>query len=688
MINYNQLYKDDLIVTIECNDGVNQYDSNLTNNKIFYAVGSKTSNDLSQVSRVQRVALWCVKPDSVINFKGGGTFRVFDDDGQLTNINYDSLQNAQVTRIRQEINNLRFNNNDSNIRFTNSDTKPLTLNINDLEDKSNVAEFNATVTVPSDVNCNYTTGPHKFIKGQAVNILFSGDIKTGDTITIKRNGRSDLNTEINFDTDLAFSDLGMDNVNNMEIIYKHIKEETPEPPETPKPEQQTVTFLSSDDGIKWTTNTMTDSGQNFNNSIIIQKGYELRSPLKVEFTDKQDQTTILTYGKGENIHYDGYDKNTWDLTINTGYKKLNILSGQTKYKQYELIPTLQNAKIIMPEATIDKYGKTVYYVDPKHTTITIQANDGYTFESDGKLYYDIDDVGDQGEYTIKATHTNTVTFNLPTDINWEYQGNFMLTIGSVKAEIVEATGGFTNIYKADYTNLLKFSNEVIIKTVGGSSGNFQTYDVTPYINNLVLLPFNVPTGEKSNIVAGNEIFKTQLYTVDNNYLNVNLGNITVPETYKNGYDYFNVKTRLMLPYTNMIELDPIHVINKTISIKYIVNVVNGDTTINLLNGDDLFYSEQVNLASEVPFITNARKGTQYAVINRLKTVFKNSINQAYIIIEQPSPILNSEYYPTNEKGTLKGYNGNVKCTLLNNMNINSNELNALQNILNNGVNIK
>ena len=599
MINYKQLYKDEVIVTIECNDGVNQYDSKLTNNKIFYAVGSKTSNDLSQVSRVQRVALWCVKPDAVINFKGGGIFRVFDDDGQLTNINYDSLQNAQGTRIRQEVNNLRFNNNDSNIRFTNSTTKPLTLDINNLDDKSNVAEFNANVTVPSDVNCNYNTGTHKFINGQPVNILFSGDIKTGDTITIKRNGKSDLNTEINFDTDLAFSNLGMNNVNNMEIIYKHIKEETPtpkpEPPETPKPEPQT---------------------------------------------------------------------------------------------KYKLIPTLQNAKIIIPEPTIDKYGDTVYYLDPQHTTITIQANDGYTFESDGKLTYEIDDMGDPGELTIKASHTNTVTFNLPTDINWDYQGNFLLTMGAVKSEIVEATGGFTNIYKADYTNLLKFSNEVIIKTVGGSSGNFQAYDVTPYINNLVLLPFDVPSGDKSNIVAGNEIFKTQLPTVDNNYLNVNLGNITVSETYKNGYDYYNVKTRLMLPYTNMIELDPVHVINQTVSIKYIVNVVNGDTTINLFNGDDLFYSEQVNLASEVPFISNARKGTQYAVINRLKTVFRNSINQAYIIIEQPTPILNSEYYPTNEKGTLKGYNGNVKCTLLNNININANELNALQNLLNNGVNIK
>lgn len=582
MINYKQKYKDDIIVTIENNDGTNQYDTNLTSNKVFYAVGSKTSNDLSQVSQVKRIALWCVRPDTIFNFYGGKKYDIVDDDRKLMTLNVSLYQNNQLTYLKTNTpNTLKFTNADSNIQILNYISNGFTININDLTDKSNVAEFNATVTVPSDVTCNYTTGPHKFIKNQAVNILLNGNIRQGDTIIIKRSGRNDLNSKINFDTDLAFSNIGMNGSNSLEIIYKH-----------------------------------------------------------------------------------------------------------GKYKQYELIPTLQNAEIIVPKATIDKYGETVYYLDPEHTTITIKANEGYTFESDGKLTYYIDDVGDTGDYTIKATHTDTVTFNLPSDINWENQVNFMLSMGAVKTEIVETTGGFTNIYKADYTNLLKFSNEVILKTVGGSSGNFQKYDVTPYINNLVLLPFNVPSGEKSNIVAGNEIFKTQLSTVDTNYLNVDVGNITVSETYKNGYDYYNVKTRLMLPYTNMIELDPVHVINKTISIKYIVNVVNGDTTINLLNGDDLFYSEQVNLASEVPFISSANKGTQYAVINRLKTVFKNSINQAYIIIEQPTPILNSEYYPTNEKGTLKGYNGNVKCTLLNNININSNELNALQNILNNGVNIK
>lgn len=686
MINYNQKYKDEIIVTIENNDGVNQYDTNLTSNKVFYAVGSKTSNDLSEVSQVKRIALWCVKPDAVINLAGGGTCEIFDDAGTLMTTNFSGYQNYHWTSFKIITPHaLNFTNNDSNIQFKNFNSNGMTVNINDLNDKSSVLEFSATVTVPSDVRCNYNTGTHKFIKNQSVNILFDGNIKKGDTITIKRNNRNDTNSEINFDADMAFSNFGMTGSSKMEIIYKHAKEETP----TPKPEPQTISFMSSDAGIKWMNTEMQDTGKDFNNSIVIQKGYELRSPLAVEVTDKQDQITTLTYGRGQTIHYDGDDttKNTWDLTISSGYKKLNIKAGQSKYKQYELIPTLQNAKVIIPEATYDDYGDTKYYLDPKHTTITLQANSGYTFESDGKLTYEIDDAGDQGEYTINATHTNTVTFTLPSDINWLYQGNFMLTMGAVKSEIVETTGGFTNIYKADYTNLLKFSNEVIIKTVGSSS-NFQAYDVTPYINNLVLIPFNVPSGEKSNIVAGNEIFKTQLSTVDENYLNVDLGNITVPETYKNGYDYYNVKTRLMLPYTNMIELDPAHVINQTISIKYIVNVVNGDTTINLMNGDDLFYSEQVNLASEVPFISNARKGTQYAIINRLKTVFKNSINQAYIIIEQPTPILNSEYYPTNEKGTLKGYNGNVKCSLLNNMNINANELNTLQNILNNGVNIK
>lgn len=678
MVNYNQKYKNDVILTINENDG-NIFDSTVSDNRFFYAVGQKTSDNLNNVSQVKRINVWSVKPDTILNLEDG-IIKVYDDNGFLTNLNLSGLSNNQWSTVGFNLSQpLRLGTRDTNIRFDNfNNVDGMTQNISDLMNSENVSSFNLKTTTPSDVTCNYNTGSHLHIKTQSINITFAGNIKKGDIITVKRNGRNDSISIIQFDTDFIFSNFGFDNVTNAEIIYTHVKTE-----------QTTVEFTSADNGIKWQNPTMIDSGSNFTNPVIIQKGYELRKPLAVDFTDKNDQTTTLTYGSGSIIYFDGdnSEKNKWNLTINTGYKKLNIKAGQTKYKTYKLKATLQNAKIIEPQAIEDDYGKTRYYLDPKHTTIKLQANDGYTFESDGSLTYKRDEL-DQETLTIKATHTNTATVTLPSDINWSIQDVFMLTMGAVKSEIVETTGGFTNIYKADYTNLLKFSNEVIVKITGGTGASVQSYDVTPYINNLIMLPFNVPTGDKSAIVAGNETFTTQLPTVDNNYLTVDIGKIKVDEQYKNGFDYYQVTTRLMLPYTNIIDLDPKHVINQTVSIKYIVNVINGDTTINISNNDDIFYSTQVNLASEIPFISSATKGSQYTVINQLKTVFRNSIKQAYIIIEQPTPVLNSDFYPTNEKGTLKGYTGNVKASLLNNMDINSNELNALQNMLETGVKIK
>ena len=679
MVNYNQKYKNEVIVTINENNG-NLFDSTVSDNRFFSAIGQKTSGNVNNVSQVKRINVWSVKPDTILNLEDG-IIRVYDDNGLLTNLNLSGLSNNQWSTVGFNLPQpLRLGTRGTNISFDNfNSVDGMTQNISDLMNSENVSSFNLKTTTPSDVTCNYTTGSHSHIKTQSINITFAGNIKKGDTITIKRNGRNDSNTVIQFDTDFIFSNFGFDNVTNAEIIYRHGE----------TPEETTVEFTSSDVGVKWQNPTMVDRGSNFINPVIIQKGYELRKPLAVEFTDKSGQTKTLTYDiHNSNIYFDGDnpERNKWNLTVNTGYKKLNIKAGQTEYKTYRLYPTLQNAKIIEPQAIEDDYGNTKYYLDPKHTTIKLQANEGYTFESDGSLTYNAFELS-QETLTIKATHTNTATITLPSDIDWSLQQSFTITMGAVKSEIVETTGGFTNIYKADYTNLLKFSNEVIVRITGGTGGGAQPYDVTPYINNLIMLPFDVPTGDNSTIVAGNETFTTQLPTVDNNYLTVDLGKIRVDEQYKNGFDYYQVKTRLMLPYTNMIELDPKHVINQTVSIKYIVNVVNGDTTINLSN-DDIFYSNQVNLASEIPFISSATKGSQYTVINQLKTVFRNSIKQAYIIIEQPTPVLNSDFYPTNEKGTLKGYTGNVKASLLNNMDININDLNALQNLLETGVKIK
>lgn len=424
MVNYNQKYKNEVIVTISENDG-NLFDSTVTDNKVFYAVGQKTSGNLNNVSRAKRVTIWAVKPDTILNLEDG-IIKVYDDDGLLNNIKLSGLSNNQWTNVGSDVL-LRFGTRDTNIRFDNfNSVDGMTQNISDLMNSENVSSFNLKTSTPSDVTCNYTTGSHLHIKTQSINITFAGNIKKGDTITIKRSGINDSTSVIQFDTDFIFSNFGFDNVTNAEIIYRHGE----------TPEQTTVEFTSSDVGVKWQNPTMVDRGSNFINPVIIQKGYELRKPLAVEFTDKSGQTKTLTYDiRNSYIYFDGDnpDKNKWNLTVNTGYKKLNIKAGQTKYKTYRLYPTLQNAKIIEPQA-IEVDGTTKYYLDPKHTTIKLQANEGYTFESDGSLTYNMFELS-QETLTIKATHTNTATVTLPSDIDWSLQQSFMLTMGAVNLNL-------------------------------------------------------------------------------------------------------------------------------------------------------------------------------------------------------------------------------------------------------------
>lgn len=681
MTNYNQQFKDQVIVTIQNSNDYDQFDSSLTSNNVLYAVGQKTSNRFDQLKSVKQLFLWSVKQDTILNLSVGGSVRVHDDDGNLGYISLNGYTGSQKTSFSGRLSQpLSFNTRDNNVRF--DDFAPIagmTKNIADLSDTSNVGSFTATITIPDDVKCNYSNGTHKFIKTENVNILLDGNLQKDDTVTIKRTGRQNLTTTLNFDTDLAFTNLNMIDQTNLELIYTH-KNVPVEP--------TTVTFTSDDPGIQWQNDTMQDSGTSFQNTVIVQKGYALKNKLKVNYTDKTGQTGVLTFTDDSYNTFDGDSANNkWTLSINGGYTSLTIPANQATYKQYELIPTLQNAEITAPKGVVDDYDKTHYYLDPKNTTITIKANEGYTFNDNGSLSYQRSNEQTASTIMIPASNTDTVTFNLPADFDWSNLNTFQtfkLTIGATKTEVVKSAGGFTNIYKADYTNLLKFSNEVVVKST--NSGSLQPYDFTQYIHNLIMLPFNIPATTESAIIAGNETFTTKLPTVDKPYLKVDLGKIKVDEQYKNAYDYYQVKTRLMLPFTDMIELDPMHVINQTVSIVYNVNVINGDTTINLLNGSDLFYSKQVNLASEIPFMTNIQKGSQYTVINRLKTVFRNSIKQAYIIIEQPTPILNNDFYPTREIGKITSYQGRLKASLLDDSGItDSVDFAELQNLLAEGV---
>lgn len=103
--------------------------------------------------------------------------------------------------------------------------------------------------------------------------------------------------------------------------------------------------------------------------------------------------------------------------------------------QVEITPKLQNATITVPAKVVDSTGVSHWYLSTKQTSVTtsvtLKADTGYTFESDGSFDY-------QGSYnsqtmTIPASHTDTVTFKLP-ELDWADQYiPFVLTMSAVKA---------------------------------------------------------------------------------------------------------------------------------------------------------------------------------------------------------------------------------------------------------------
>ena len=100
----------------------------------------------------------------------------------------------------------------------------------------------------------------------------------------------------------------------------------------------------------------------------------------------------------------------------------------------EITPTLQNCSITEPAKSSD--GK--YYLDPSHMTVKLKTNAGYIFGTDGTLTY-------QTEYSstislpIKATKTDTASVTLPSDISWNDNFSFPLTMSAVKDESTQPT---------------------------------------------------------------------------------------------------------------------------------------------------------------------------------------------------------------------------------------------------------
>lgn len=468
-------------------------------------------------------------------------------------------------------------------------------------------------------------------------------------------------------------------------------------------EIHTVQFVSDDPNLEWEHSTLSSATPNPTNRFriktkgtYINSGKEYPFSITYQYNDgTENKRYRYTLSASRRIDGSfGYDNilrlNLPPLTHAT---KVIINDGNSLYRTFSVNTQLENATItnlpyVKNGFQYANHDGFHYEISAKDTEIDIKANDGYIFKANGTFKYNQQLLYSRPTATITANGTDTIKFPLPKDLDWEKQSVITLTLNAVKDELVEKTGGYLNMYLTNYQELGVLSHDIL--TTFGTNG-VKVYNEVPYISNLHILPFAIPKDyqtEKTQVVVGNHTVSTTMTGINNNKLTVDLGTITVPKQFNNAYDFNDVKTRLVLPFTNNLDLDIKHTIGKTIHIKYNIDIPTGDTTVTLSEDGYTFLTKQINLSRKIPFITSATNQDQYAVVNAFKTIFDNKTLTAYLITEQYEPNLNNDYYETLEKGQLKDYNGNVKAHFTNNINLPYDEYTLLNQQLESGVKIK
>jgi hypothetical protein len=258
--------------------------------------------------------------------------------------------------------------------------------------------------------------------------------------------------------------------------------------------------------------------------------------------------------------------------------------------------------------------------------VTITANTGYTFKG-VYTYKNLDtaitDQFSKNEEQTILTIDYVATWNsYDIDLNSYY--------GATKESELVST--FVNLYRVTNSEMKQLAVARFVDSEG------TTVDYGEFITQLYVLPFEISRdiiGERDNIILGNYDSNVESTMLIDSKLYINGGLITAPNKYNNVYDYLNTTCTLRLPFFNPIILDVDNVIDKTISIQYIVDLYSGNCTVNISSSftGEIIHSETTNIVTQIPFIQKQNN----SIVNQLSNANENLIDNAFIEIVRNIP---------------------------------------------------
>ena len=210
----------------------------------------------------------------------------------------------------------------------------------------------------------------------------------------------------------------------------------------------------------------------------------------------------------------------------------------------------------------------------------------------------------------------------------------------------------TAIYHTTIDEVKSLANE---RYVSG----MENVPIRNYIYNLYTLPFDVSEldGERKNIELGGGTLNTESTILTQSILKVLVAEIHVPAKYNNAYDYIKTTCTLYLPFIESIELDVERVIDKTITVEYVIDLYESVATCNVYSEGELLTSKLNEIGRKVPFYQKTEVSSETPQIGK---VLNNSIKIPFIEVVRNIPYnevegIGNEVSQVEVIGNLEGY---------------------------------
>lgn len=378
--------------------------------------------------------------------------------------------------------------------------------------------------------------------------------------------------------------------------------------------------------------------------------------------------------------------------------------GNTKF-ELDLSAEIDNdnTEKIKIEAPEDKVGDITFY--PKLTNATSNINTslaggdterGYVnSRSVIKLYADKDRFFQDGieiQKTLKSSSDEILTFypDAESDQSYFNEDNTEFTYDlqddwdfyaqhvsiSVTAEATEkvsgndpiegATSDFVNVYSVDNGILSEIANKRWTKVSSGlPDGSDVNADMGEYIFSVYKFPMKIEedliSSDQSKISMGFHKIDIKAPYLLKSRLEIDLGQVEVPEKHNNVYDYKNVETVLHVPYAQPIDVIPDYVIGQTVSLSLHVDLYTGSVTLDIYSSkieDNLVQRNDVPMSYDIPFMQ--RKPD--TVLNDIGRFIYNTVETPFIEVIKPIPYDHETPYGKEGKeyGKLEDFIGYVE----------------------------